>query len=71
MFRPKFISPGFIVPNLTIGIGRVLDIGASLSKMPYTSYDENKNIAAISHDWQIIGNDLCSSVSAFKYQNDL
>jgi hypothetical protein len=66
--KPKKISPHYIAPNFIIGCGRIIDIGASLNKIPVTN---NSDLEYIAHDWKIVGNDLYNSISAFKDQNNI
>lgn len=69
-FTPRKISPNFTSPNFIIGYGRIIDISASLNKIP-THDNNNKDMEALSYDWQMIGNDLYDSILMYKEQTDL
>lgn len=58
--------PFFVLPNLSTGIARVLDLGGTFNDNNITFDPDHDDFKAIKSDWEIIGKDIFVSLKKFK-----
>lgn len=58
----------FSVPTFCQGMGRVLDIGATMDEYNSSEDEEAADRKALKSDWETIGEDLKASIANYRIQ---
>jgi hypothetical protein len=58
----------FVKPSFVEGISRILDLGITLQKYNTSENESDADSRALKSDWEVIGNDLKSSIKTYEQQ---